>query len=254
MDAIVESASDAERRLRHQVTAATLLLHTHGILNYSGHLSARLPGRDVFVIQSVDQSRGELRPEDLLVCGLDGKVLGAPLGKRPPEEVSIHTEILKARPDVQAVAHFHHDPTTTFSLVEDVPLRPVLNHAVQWESGIPIHPDPSHVSDPDLGRALATTLGPHNGLIIRAHGEVVVAESATALLVDCIHFVENAEALYRAAALGRVKPLSSADMVQFRREYNRPHHVRKLWRYYLGQGRAGGVLPADWWPLLDAEV
>ena len=82
----------------------------------------------------------------------------------------------------------------------------------------------------------------------------MVAESVTGLLIDCVHFVENAEALYRAAVLGRVKPLSAADMAQFRREYDRVHHVRKLWRYYVGRSRSKGLLPADWWPFLDAEA
>ena len=250
MDGAIESEQEAESRLRQQVAAATLLLNAENILGYSGHVSARLSGGDTFLIQSFEQSRAELRPEHLLVCGFDGRVRRGPSDVRPPSEVFLHTEILRARPDVQAVAHFHHDLTTTFSLVEGVPLRPIKNHAVRWESGIPTHSDPSHVSSAALGRSLAATLGPHHALLIRAHGQVVVAESLPALLVDCIHFVENAEALYRAATLGRVKPLSPAEMAAFRRDFDRDRHVAKLWRYYLGQGRARGLLPEGWMPAL----
>lgn len=250
MDGSVEAEQEAESRLRHQVAATTLLLNAEDILGYSGHVSARLPGGDAFLIQSFEQSRAELRPEHLLICGLNGRVRRGPNDARPPSEVFLHTEILRARPEVQAIAHFHHDLTTTFSLVDDVPLSPIKNHAVRWESGIPIHPDPSHVSSPALGRALAATLGPHHALLIRAHGQVVVAESLPALLVDSIHFVENAEALYRAATLGRVKPLSPAEMAAFRRDFDRDRHVAKLWRYYIGQGRSRGLLPEAWMPAL----
>ena len=238
--------NSTEARLRDEVAAVTRLLNMLGLLGYSGHVSARLPEGDRFLIQPFEQSRAELAPEHLLVCDLEGSKVGGPAGERPPSEVFIHSEILRARPDVQAVAHFHHDLTTTFTLVEDVTLMPVKNHAVRWASGIPVHADPSHVSDRALGAALAQTLGPHHAVQIRAHGQVITAESLPALLIDCVHFTENAEAQYRAALLGRVKPLSAAEIAAFLHDFKRDRHVPKLWSYYIGRGHAAGVLPAAW--------
>jgi ribulose-5-phosphate 4-epimerase/fuculose-1-phosphate aldolase len=234
----------SEEILREQVAACTLLLNDLELLGYSGHVSARLPSQDAFLIQPFDQSRASLQPDDLLVCGFDGKASGTNV--KPPSEVFLHSEILRARPDVQAIAHFHHDLTTVFTLVEGLTLKPIKNHAVRWESGIPVHADPSHVSDPMLGRALAETLGPHHGLLIRAHGQVVTAESVPALLIDCVHFVENAVAMYQAAAVGKVIPLSAAEMAAFRHDFGRERHVAKLWKYYVGRGRAKGLLPESW--------
>jgi L-ribulose-5-phosphate 4-epimerase len=242
--------NEIETKLRHQVAAVSLLLNAENILGYSGHVSVRLPGRETFLIQPVDQSRAVLRPEHLLVCGMDGKSREASNRARPPSEVFIHTEIFRARPDVNAVAHFHHDLTTAFSLVEGVPLMPIKNHAVRWESGIPTHPDPSHVSSPELGRAVADTLGPHQALLIRAHGQVVVAEDLPSLLSDCVHFVENAEALYHANVLGKVKPLTAKEMDAFRDDFRRGPHAAKLWSYFVSKGQASGVIPADWLPLI----
>lgn len=247
MDGAIESMGEVERRLRHQVAATTLLLVSEGILGYSGHVSARLPGGDRFLIQPVDQSRAELRPEHLLVCSMDGRKQSGPDGVKPPSEVFLHSELYKARPDVHAIAHFHHDLTTAFSLVEDAKLVPIKNHAVRWESGIPTHPDPSHISTPALGQAAARSLGAHQAMLIRAHGQAVVAENVQALLIDSIHFVENAEALYHASMLGRVKPLTAAEMAAFRDDFKRDKHTAKLWRYYIGRGRAAGVLPDAWW-------
>lgn len=247
IESAIESMGEVERRLRHQVAATTLLLVSEGILGYSGHVSARLPGGDRFLIQPVDQSRAELRPEHLLVCGMDGRKQSGPDGVKPPSEVFLHSELYKARPDVHAIAHFHHDLTTAFSLVEDAKLVPIKNHAVRWESGIPTHPDPSHISTPALGQAAARSLGAHQAMLIRAHGQAVVAENVQALLIDSIHFVENAEALYHASMLGRVKPLTAAEMAAFRDDFKRDKHTAKLWRYYIGRGRAAGVLPETWW-------
>jgi L-ribulose-5-phosphate 4-epimerase len=237
---------ETESRLREEVAACTLLLNDLDILGYSGHVSARLPRGDQFLIQSFDQSRAALRPDDLLICDFDGRVRAGADGLKPPSEVFLHCEILRARADVQAVAHFHHDLATTFTLVEGVELKPLKNHAVRWADGIPVHSDPSHVSSPALGGAVARTLGERHGMLIRAHGQVVVAESVRALLVDCVHFVENAEAMYRAAALGGVLPLTAAEIAAFLDDFDRPRHVAKLWKYYVGIGRAHGLLPKSW--------
>jgi ribulose-5-phosphate 4-epimerase/fuculose-1-phosphate aldolase len=219
------------------------------ILGYSGHVSARLPGRDAILIQPIHQSRAELKPEHLLVCDMNGRRIDGPDDK-PPAEVVIHTELYRARPDIHAIAHFHHDLATAFSLVEGHALRPIKNHAIRWESGIPVHPDPGHVSTQEQGRALAETLGPHHALTIRAHGQVVVAESQPTLLADCVHFVENAEALYRASLLGRVLPLTAEEIATFRTMLKRRKHAVKLWAYYVGRAQTSGVLPEGWAPHL----
>lgn len=242
--------TDTESALRHQIAAVSLLLNAENILGYSGHISVRLPGSDTFLIQPVDQSRAQLRPEHLLICGMDGKSRDRSNTARPPSEVFIHTEIFRARPDVNAIAHFHHDLTTTFSLVEGAKLVPIKNHAVRWESGIPTHADPSHVSSPALGQSVAETLGPHQAMLIRAHGQVVVAEDLPSLLSDCVHFVENAEALYRAAVLGKVMPLTEKEMTAFRHDFRREPHAAKLWLYYVGKGLDSGTLPREWADIL----
>jgi L-ribulose-5-phosphate 4-epimerase len=240
------TALQVERRLREQVAACTLLLNDLGLLGYSGHVSARLPGRDAFLVQAFDQSRASLKPSDLLVCDFDGRMLSGPKGVRPPSEVYLHCEILRARADVHSIAHFHHDLTTAFTLAEGVTLKPVKNHAVRWAGGIPVHPDPSHVSDASLGRALAQTLGSRHAVQIRAHGQVIAAESVPGVLIDSVHFVENATAFYQAAMLGAVVPLTDAEMQGFLHDFRRDRHIAKLWIYYVGIGRAKGVLPKKW--------
>jgi ribulose-5-phosphate 4-epimerase/fuculose-1-phosphate aldolase len=232
--------------LRCEVAACTLLLVDLGLMGYSGHVSARLPGRDALLIQSIDHPRSALGPDDLLVCDFDGKILSGPAGLKPASEIFIHTEIFRARPDVNSVAHFHHELTTTFSLVDGVKLLPIKLQSARWASGMPIHPEPGLVRTPELGSALAKTLGPHHALIIRAHGQVIAAESVPAVLVDSVHFVENAEAMYRAALLGKPVPMSAKEIADFQATANRNHHVGKLWTYYVTGGRAKGLLPKEW--------
>ena len=239
------------QELRRDLAAATRMLVDAGIVGYSGHLSARAGG-DRLLIQPVDDVRAQLRPDRLLVVTLGGDVVDG--DGQPPSELSIHTEIYRARPDVEAVAHFHHDPTTVFTLVDGCPVVPVKNHASRWAAGVPVHPDPSHIATAEQGRALAATLGHGYAALLRAHGEVVVAEDVRTLFADVVHFVENALVLASALALGPVTPLSAAECARFNATFHRARHARKLWRYYTTVAAAAGRLPAGWWEPADPNA
>lgn len=236
--------------LRCDVAAATRMLTDLDILNYSGHISARIDGSEHFLIQVFDDVRSTLVPDRLLVVDLDGNVVegkdGVSSNTKPPIEVFIHSEILRARPDVGAVAHFHHDPTTVFSMVSDRPLVAMKNHASRWMAGVPVHPDPSHINSPAKGREVVATLGDAEGLLLRAHGQVLVAENLRALFADSVHFVENASTLALAAQIGSVAALSRAEQQRFLDVFDRAKHAQKLWRYYTATAHAGGLLPGEW--------
>src|SRR5437764_2643813 len=52
------SAPSGVDQVAREVSAVTRLLEAEGILDYSGHVSARIPGREAFVIQIGSTSRG----------------------------------------------------------------------------------------------------------------------------------------------------------------------------------------------------
>lgn len=236
----------AEWRSSVDLAAATRMLVDGGILGYSGHLSCRSEDGTSVLIQPVSDVRAELLPARILKVTLDGTVVGG--RGRPPSELAIHTEIYRARPDVRAVAHFHHDPTTVYSVVQDRPIVAVKNHASRWRGGVPVHPDPSHISSEEQGSALARTLGSCHAAILRAHGEVVVAEGVRALFTDVVHFVENAAALAQAHLLGVVVPLTEAEMSDFESTFDRDSHAKKVWKYHVAVATRDGRIPPEWYP------
>jgi L-ribulose-5-phosphate 4-epimerase len=237
---------DAIARLKSDIAAATRLLHSECVLDYSGHIGVRLPDNSGILVQGFEDSRAELTPDEILTVGWDGEMMAGREGSRPPNETVIHTAILQARPDIGAVLHCHPPSATLFTLVADAPLVPVKNHAIRWRDGVPEHPDPGHISSPEQGAALAATLGRHNACLLRAHGAVLVAEDARALLIDGIHFEENARALSGSMAIGKLRPLSEAEADAMEASFDRPRHIAKLWAYYVGRGIKQGVLPESW--------
>jgi ribulose-5-phosphate 4-epimerase/fuculose-1-phosphate aldolase len=225
--------------LKEQVATCCRLMYNEGLFTYSGHVSARIPDTELILIHPLFESRSAVRPEQILTVDLDTKV--AEGDALPPDETRIHTEVYRARPEVQAVAHLHSEMAILFTLA-DVDLVPFKNHAVRWWSGIPVHPDPCRITTEQQGRELAQTLGQHNAALLRAHGSVIVAEDVRTVFVDAVHFEENARAQFNAMQLGRVKPLTEAELEALSTEWTREKHAAKLWHHYVQRATQAGVL------------
>jgi L-ribulose-5-phosphate 4-epimerase len=134
-----------------------------------------------------------------------------------------------------------------FTMMEGVTLMPMRARASRWKSGIPTHPDPSHIKLTEQGSALAKTLAAHHAALMRAHGLVLVAESVQALFVDAVHFKENASAQLEVLQAGaKPLPLTTEEIEQIERMEMREWHIKKLWNYYIRKGLAEGMLPRDW--------
>src|SRR3712207_4803961 len=91
-----------------------------------GHVSARDPeGRGVWMKAS-GLGFEEVGPDDVLLVSWDGEVLtGA--GRRHAE-YPIHTEVVRARPDVGSVIHTHSPAAVALGSL-GVPLRPISHEA-----------------------------------------------------------------------------------------------------------------------------
>jgi L-ribulose-5-phosphate 4-epimerase len=230
------------RQLREDLVTCTRLLVQQEILDYSGHLSARVPGSDELVlVQPRDTSRAALSPDDLLIVDLEGNLVEG--DGIPVAETAIHTGVYRARPDVNVVCHGHPTMSTAFSVV-DTPLVPVRHFAYKNPNGLPIHPDPTHIVTNEQGDALAKTLGQGNASLMRSHGTVVVSTRIQELFMDCVDLEENARTLLYARQLGgTVSPLDAAEVDVVEASYARSRHrPDKFWNHYIYKGRAAGVL------------
>lgn len=236
---------NADARLRTEIAACSRLLVMENILDYSGHVTARVPGEDAYYIQPATDPRSDLVPERMIKMDFDGNVLSG--GLRPPVETPIHGEIYRARPDVNAIVHCHMELAIWFTMMEGVQLAPMRARAVRWMSGIPMDDDPTHIKLKSQGEKLAQALGPHHACLMRAHGLVLTAESVPALLVDAVHFDENARAQMQVMQAGRNPlPLTQEELEACEKSEMREFHVNKLWTYYLRKGEKNKVVEANW--------
>jgi len=174
-------------------------LYKRGFIEGFGHISARLPDPDQFIVTR--HSLGPAAtPEDFLVVDMEGRKLA---GKGDlPGEYPIHLDILKARPDIGSVIHYHGMYSTAFTTSEHE-LRPVHLIGTVFHDGIPTYPDPRLVNNRQRGAALAKALGPHRAVLLQAHGAAISGATIEEAVGGAFLFEQNAHRACIAAGLGK---------------------------------------------------
>ena len=232
-------AEVTEQQLREQLADCTRLMVFADLMDYSGHVSARIPGTEHILIQPRDTSRAGITAASILVMDLDGNILE---GEGPaPAETAIHLGMYRARADVHAVGHAHPPLSTLFTVV-DRPMIAVRNYGYRFID-TPVHPDPTHIRTLEQGAAVAATLGAGRACLLRAHGNVVVAKSVAEVFLDCLEMEENARSVLQAVALGPLKPITADEVGLLEVSFGKnDFRVAKVWEHYQDKARQAGVL------------
>jgi ribulose-5-phosphate 4-epimerase/fuculose-1-phosphate aldolase len=243
-----------ERRLL--VAHACRILAARGLAeDVLGHVSLRTAPDRLLVRCRGSRERGLFLtlPEDVREVDLDGvPVSGDLAGWAVPNELPIHAEILRARPDVDAVVHCH-PPSVLVAGLESVPLRPVfgayhLPAARLALAGVPVYPRPVLVRRPELGREVAAALGSASVLVLRGHGIATVGSGphaveqavARALALDALARVS----LECARLGGRAPELSAADVAELP-DLGGDFDDVLMFRHHLARLRHEGLLIDD---------
>jgi L-fuculose-phosphate aldolase len=163
--------------LREKLADAGRVLALEGQGDYvAGHVSVRLPddpGR--FLMKPAGIGLEEMRPDTIISVDLEGRKVDGAMPRH--NEVFIHSEVLRARADVNAVVHTHPIHAVAFSSLGK-PLRAVGNDASWFVGNLPIFCETTDlIIDQPRGRAVARCLGAHSALILRNHGIVTAAAS-----------------------------------------------------------------------------
>lgn len=209
------AAGNRDSALIEEIVLASRILSTPdaGILGAYGHVSARSRTNPTHYFISTDRSPGSITAADMIENDLDSRA-AVPTTKSQFQEVFIHGEIYKARPDVMAVLHAHTPELVSFGL-SSVPFRPVLSAANFIGAGLPVYDIRTFtggyaspvgcghcVSTPELGQALAKMLGNSGASLLFGHGIAVVEASIPGLVSRVLDMRANAVILQMALSLG----------------------------------------------------
>src|ERR1700689_2320040 len=193
------------------LVAANRTLARLGVLDAFGHVSVRDPRDPHRYLISRSIAPESVPAADILVLDLDSQTVDPKdEGKLLYRERFIHSEIYKARPDVNAVVH-SHSPTVVPFTVTRAKLRPLLHNAGFLGLGTPLFEIRKCVGDgtdlmiltPDLGKDLAKKLGKDAAVVLmRGHGDSVVGPSLPNAVFRAYYTEINARQQLAAITIG----------------------------------------------------
>jgi L-fuculose-phosphate aldolase len=127
----------------------------------------------------------EVFEEDFILIDFDGNVLSGD-GVRHLEW-PIHAEILRARPDLNFVAHTHAPWSTLFAACTGEVLQPITNDGAFFAVPPPHYMGTSDLIDtPALGKELAKAMGSAEAIFIRNHGPVLAGKTVKAMTLGAL--------------------------------------------------------------------
>jgi len=231
LPALVRSQNRAA--LIEDVVAANHILYNQGIVDAFGHVSVRLSASRFLLSRSI--APAQVTAADIMEWDLDANPATA--DKRAGyRERFIHSEILRARPEIMSVVHCHAASLIPFGIT-GVPMRPVYHNSSFIGEGVPVFEIRATagetdmlVGTPELGRALARTLGNKPAALMRGHGAVIVGRSLEESVARSVYLEVNARVQAQAMAMGERIMYLSDEEVKLRSGANEYSRAWELWK------------------------
>jgi L-fuculose-phosphate aldolase len=242
---VVEIDVAAHDLLAEAARACRILdMEGHGDMTL-GHLSVRAGGGAGFWMKRNQIGLGEvLSADDFVMVDWEGRQIAGSGGRH--SEWPIHSEIFRARPDVNMVVHSHPFYASVFSAAVE-PLQPYTLDADYFVE-VPRHEDEvALVTTVEEGQALARSLGGHFAVLMGNHGVTFCGATIEQTVCTGI-FLEKAckaHIVGRSADL-RTKMPGSAVRAKRHQQIMTPVHWQHCWRYFCRklEARSTAAAPA----------
>jgi L-ribulose-5-phosphate 4-epimerase len=207
---------------KQQVYDTTLSLVDIQLIRLSaGNVSVRLPDGNVAITPSAILYR-KMVPEDIVIVDINGDLIEG--DKKPSSEKALHTDIYKARPDVNAVVHAHSVYSIAFSTVEmELPLVCVELFSVGGPVPVMGYYCPG---TPEVGKVAAEFFASRprlKSLLMKNHGMVAVGKNLDDAYQNAYKTEIGAEIYHLALQTGRKpQPLTEENIQEIMARYQKP--------------------------------
>ncbi|MEU6700893.1 class II aldolase/adducin family protein [Pseudonocardia sp. NPDC046786] len=213
-----------------------------------GHISLRIDENLLLVRCRGPRERGlgYTVPEDIRLVDLDGNE-GAPgelAGWAPPNELPLHTEVLRRRPDVEAVLHAH-PPEVVAADLAGIEIRPIVGAfdipgTRLAAGGVPVHPRGVLIRTLAQAEEMVESMGDRPVVVLRGHGLTSAAVTVEQAVLQAVSVDGLARlSLQVKAAGGTLVDLPEADMAELP-DLGSGFNTGTAWRHELA--RLGGVV------------
>jgi ribulose-5-phosphate 4-epimerase/fuculose-1-phosphate aldolase len=219
---------DTISHLRQDIISACRILSQQKLVEGFGHVSARIPKSEQFLI-TPRIALALVEEPDLLTMNLEGKIVEGE--HSAPFEAWLHIAIMRSKPRVNAITRIHARTANIFS-VTDRKLEAVHNHGSFFADGVPVFSIPDLISTEQLGQAVATALDGRPAILLRGNGQVTVGRTIPEAVMMAIYLEEAAEILHGALQIGTPVPLTLDESKRRRLEALPPVDLERAWSFF----------------------
>jgi len=196
-----------------------------------GHISFRLPDNPkLFFMKPHSVGLDEITMRNILTIDLDGNVVAGTA--RRHSEVYIHSEILRARSDVNCVIHTHPPYSIALSATGR-PMKGYSQPGALFYEAVGTYTDTINlIRTSAMGAGVARALGKHRAVLLKNHGPVVTGRSIEEAVISTI-MLENAAMIQLAAeAAGDPAPeFPREDIEKLRHDIGQPEQFKVNYDY-----------------------
>jgi len=198
--------------LRQELVALHAELVRYNLVAWTaGNVSARVPGKDLFVIKPSGVSYDDLTAESMVWCDLDGNLVEGDLA--PSSDTAAHAYVYRAMPEVGGVVHTHSTYATAWAARAE-PIPCVLTAmADEFGGEIPVGPF-ALIGNDDIGKGIVATLSGHRSpaVLMRNHGVFTIGKNARAAVKAAVMCEDVARTVHIARSGGPLVPIAPGDI------------------------------------------
>lgn len=245
--------ADAIWHTREKIAVACRILGMEGLVDeILGHVSVRIPnglshwdspqglddaGTEEMLIRCrgpYEEGVAYTQPDAIQRVTFDGQ--GAEAGYQVPNEIHIHSEIYRARPDVHCVIHAH-PPEALICGLAGLELKPTFGSfnipAMRMAlEGVPVFPHAYLISRRELALPLVQVMGDKDVCLMRGHGVTVTGRSVEETVIRALNFHALAKVTLMIANTGRDVPEISPEDVAELPDLGKTFNESWVWRFY----------------------
>jgi 3,4-dihydroxyphthalate decarboxylase len=229
---------------RQLIADACRVLAARGLAaGFLGHVSLRVDADRLLVRCRGPQERGLAwtTAEDVHLVTLDGApgARGELDGWTPPNELPLHSEVLRARADVDAVVHAH-PPAVVAADLAGLGIRPIVGAydmpgTKLAAGGVPVYPRGVLVRDRRLAQQMVAAMAGRPVVVLRGHGLTSAGTAVQEAVLNAIAVDQIAQlSLTVVAAGGSLTDLPPEDMAELP-DLGGAFNLDTAWRHELAR-------------------
>ncbi len=191
------------------------MLNSQLVVGTWGNISARVPDADCIAITPSGVDYDTITPEGIIIMDMEGNIIDGNM--KPSIEYSLHLEVYKNRPDVNAIVHTHSTYCTAMAIARKS-IPGAAEDLVQIVGGDVKVSKYALPGSKELGKEVVVALKDRNACILANHGCLAAGKDLKETLKIAFVVEKTAKATIYANMLGGVVELDQED-IDFMRNF-----------------------------------